>query len=157
MPAASATRAISPSSASTSRTRWPLPSPPIAGLQDIAPMVANRWVTSAVAAPMRAAALAASQPAWPPPMTMTSNDSCAGIMARTSTARTPTPEDVSRETSTRNSTQTRCVELWAPQMFHVKHPAGRRGFVNGRNERVLLTDTELAEDHVEDVLEIDPA
>ena len=48
MPPASATRPIRPSSASISRTRWPLPSPPIAGLQDIAPMVANRWVTSAV-------------------------------------------------------------------------------------------------------------
>ena len=33
MPAASATRPITPSSASISRTRWPLPSPPIAGLQ----------------------------------------------------------------------------------------------------------------------------
>ena len=70
--AGSATRPIRPSSASISRTRWPLPSPPIAGLQDIAPMVAKRWVTSAVRAPMRAAAAAASQPAWPPPMTMTS-------------------------------------------------------------------------------------
>src|SRR5262245_53119099 len=45
----------------------------MAGLQDIAPIVANRWVTSAVWAPMRAAAAAASQPAWPPPTTMTSN------------------------------------------------------------------------------------
>src|SRR6476660_2822544 len=73
MPAASAARAITPSSASISRTRWPLPSPPIAGLQDISPIVAKRWVTRAVAAPMRAAAVAASQPAWPPPMTTTSN------------------------------------------------------------------------------------
>ena len=70
----------------------------MAGLQDIAPMVAKRWVTSAVLAPMRAAALAASQPAWPPPMTMTSNDSCAGIMAATSIAGWQKPEDVSRET-----------------------------------------------------------
>src|SRR5262249_2058989 len=45
----------------------------IAGLQDIAPTVANLWVTSAVLAPMRAAAAAASQPAWPPPITTTSN------------------------------------------------------------------------------------
>src|SRR5438128_2191803 len=36
MPPASATRPIRPSSASTSRTRCPLPRPPIAGLQDIA-------------------------------------------------------------------------------------------------------------------------
>ena len=35
-------------------------------------MVAKRWVTSAVRAPMRAAAAAASQPAWPPPTTITS-------------------------------------------------------------------------------------
>ena len=35
----------------------------MAGLQDIAPMVANRWVTNAVIAPIRAAAAAASQPA----------------------------------------------------------------------------------------------
>jgi hypothetical protein len=35
----------------------------MAGLQDIAPMVAKRWVTKAVFAPIRAAALAASQPA----------------------------------------------------------------------------------------------
>src|SRR6185295_6056393 len=45
----------------------------MAGLQDIAPIVANRWVIKAVRAPMRAAAAAASQPAWPPPITATSN------------------------------------------------------------------------------------
>ena len=44
----------------------------MAGLQDISPMVSKLWVTSAVRAPRRAAAAAASQPAWPPPMTMTS-------------------------------------------------------------------------------------
>src|SRR5262249_24244641 len=38
----------------------------------MAPTVAKRWVTRAVAAPMRAAAAAASQPAWPPPITITS-------------------------------------------------------------------------------------
>jgi hypothetical protein len=73
MPAASAARAITPSSASISRTRWPLPRPPIAGLHDISPIVAKRCVTSAVSAPQRAAAVAASHPAWPPPMTTTSN------------------------------------------------------------------------------------
>ena len=45
--------------ASISRTRWPLPRPPMAGLHDIAPTVAKRWVTRAVLAPIRAAALAA--------------------------------------------------------------------------------------------------
>ena len=71
--AVSATRPMRPSRASISRTRWPLPRPPMAGLHDIAPMVAIRCVTRAVLAPMRALAAAASQPAWPPPMTMTSN------------------------------------------------------------------------------------
>jgi hypothetical protein len=52
----------------------------MAGLQDISPTVEKLWVTSAVSAPMRAAAEAASQPAWPPPMTMTSNPL---FMART--------------------------------------------------------------------------
>jgi hypothetical protein len=52
-----------------------LPRPPNAGLQDISPSVSMRWVTRAVRAPMRAAAAAASLPAWPPPMTMTSKSS----------------------------------------------------------------------------------
>ena len=72
MPASSAATAISPSSASISRTRCPLPMPPIAGLQDMAPIVSSRWVNSRVRAPNRAAAAAASQPAWPPPTTITS-------------------------------------------------------------------------------------
>jgi hypothetical protein len=48
---------------------------------------------------MRAAALAASQPAWPPPMTMTSNDFLSVVMAATSTPGWQKPEGVSRETS----------------------------------------------------------
>src|SRR5450631_758293 len=100
MPAASATRPISPSSASTSRTRWPLPRPPIAGLQDMAPMVTKRWVTSAVLAPMRAEAAAASQPAWPPPTTSTSNFASIGRHLR------PPP----------------CSETRS--LFHVKHRDG---------------------------------
>jgi hypothetical protein len=48
--------AISPSKASTSRTRWPLPSPPIAGLHDIAPIWSRAKLTSATRAPIRAAA-----------------------------------------------------------------------------------------------------
>ena len=67
---------MSPSRASISRTRWPLPSPPMAGLQDIAPIVAKDSVTRAVRAPMRADAAAASQPAWPPPTTITSKTRC---------------------------------------------------------------------------------
>ena len=46
----------------------------MAGLQDITPIVARLCVTSAVRAPSRAAAAAASQPAWPPPTTITSKD-----------------------------------------------------------------------------------
>ena len=65
----------------------------MAGLQDMAPMVANLWVTSAVRAPRRAAADAASQPAWPPPITMTSNDLGVERMARTSIAGKRNPED----------------------------------------------------------------
>ena len=72
MPARSMARPIMPSSASISRTRWPLPSPPIAGLHDISPIRSARMVISATDAPIRAAAAAASQPAWPPPTTMTS-------------------------------------------------------------------------------------
>ena len=61
-----------PPSASISFTMWPLPMPPIAGLQLIAPTVSIAWVSSSVRAPARAAASAASVPAWPPPTTITS-------------------------------------------------------------------------------------
>ena len=50
--------------------------PPIDGLQLIWPSVSMLCVSSSVVAPMRAAASAASVPAWPPPTTMTSN--CVG-------------------------------------------------------------------------------
>src|SRR5256885_12029279 len=149
MPAASVTRPIRPSKASTSRTRWPLPRPPMAGLQDIAPMVSNRWVTSAVFAPMRAAAAAASQPAWPPPITMTSNDSRGVIMVRTSIVEQPNPEAVSSLAAS-VSRETARVPAGRLGMFHVKH------FVNSLNEGILLSDTELPEDHIENVLDIDP-
>ncbi len=72
MPARSAACAIAPPRASISLTRWPLPIPPMAGLQLIAPMVSTLWVSSRVRTPLRAAASAASVPAWPPPITMTS-------------------------------------------------------------------------------------
>src|SRR5258708_24062136 len=45
----------------------------MAGLQDISPIVSLRWVSSKVCAPARAEEAVASQPAWPPPITMTSN------------------------------------------------------------------------------------
>ena len=72
IPARSIARPMTPSSASISRTRCPLPSPPIAGLHDISPIVARLCVSSSVRAPSRAAAAAASQPACPPPTTTTS-------------------------------------------------------------------------------------
>src|SRR5688572_21627091 len=49
--------------------RWSLPSPPIAGLHDIVPSWSRLKLTRATDAPSRAAAAAASVPAWPPPTT----------------------------------------------------------------------------------------
>src|SRR5262245_14168908 len=49
--------------------------PPMAGLHDIWPIKSRLSVTSAVLAPRRAAAEAASHPAWPPPITITSKTS----------------------------------------------------------------------------------
>src|ERR1700719_2769610 len=140
MPAASATRPISPSSASISRTRWPLPRPPIAGLQDIAPTVAKRWVTSATLAPMRAAAAAASQPAWPPPTTTTSY--CEFIIPNFSERRAST-----RPRAERPFSQATCRS----NVFHVK-----------RRHRTpltplcpsLLADTKIPEDHVENIFHV---
>ena len=56
MPALSAASAMAPPSASTSFTRWLLPIPPMAGLQDMTPIPSRVSVTSAVRAPIRAAA-----------------------------------------------------------------------------------------------------
>src|ERR1041385_8541424 len=64
-----------PPSASTSRTTVPLALPPTAGLHDIWPIVSRCWVRSSVRAPERAAMAHASVPAWPPPMTRTSEQS----------------------------------------------------------------------------------
>ena len=61
-----------PSKASISLIRWPFPIPPIAGLQDIEPIVETLFVISKVFAPTLADAVAASQPACPPPITITS-------------------------------------------------------------------------------------
>src|SRR5258705_9618576 len=68
-----------PPSASISRTRCPLAIPPIAGLQDIFPIRSRFRVSKAVSAPRRAAAGAASQPAWPAPITTTSKTSSKHI------------------------------------------------------------------------------
>ena len=61
-----------PPIASTSRTTVPFAIPPMAGLHDICPIVSRLDVTRRVRAPSRAAATAASDPAWPPPITITS-------------------------------------------------------------------------------------
>src|SRR6185436_15586086 len=84
MPPRSIARAMMPSSASISRTRWPLAKPPMAGLQDISPILAGSWVTSSVVAPIRAEAAAASVPAWPPPTTTTSNPAWLIVSRETS-------------------------------------------------------------------------
>src|SRR5829696_7589508 len=68
----SVARPMIPPSASTSLTTVPLAIPPIAGLQDIWPMVSRFWVRRRVRAPRRAASVAASAPACPPPTTITS-------------------------------------------------------------------------------------
>ena len=72
IPALSVANAIAPPNASISRTRCDLPIPPIAGLQLICPSVSMLCVNNKVCAPIRAAARAASVPAWPPPITITS-------------------------------------------------------------------------------------
>ena len=72
MAVASVTRPISPPRASNSLTIWPLAIPPTAGLHDIWAILFMSIVTRHVLAPMRAEATAASQPAWPPPITITS-------------------------------------------------------------------------------------
>ena len=64
---------ISPPKASISRTKWPLASPPMAGLHDICAIVSRFIVKRSVRQPSRAEASAASTPAWPAPTTMTWN------------------------------------------------------------------------------------
>jgi len=63
MHALSAARAISPPSASSSRTRCPLPVPPMAGLQGMLPTASRLTVRHIVSMTIRAAASAASMPA----------------------------------------------------------------------------------------------
>ena len=69
---ASVTMPICPPRASISRTICPLAIPPTAGLQLICAILFMSIVTRQVLAPMLAAAVAASHPAWPAPTTITS-------------------------------------------------------------------------------------
>src|SRR3954447_22853062 len=64
---------ITPPSASISRTRCPFAVPPTAGLHGMCATVSGPSVQIATLQPRRAAAWAASTPAWPAPMTITSN------------------------------------------------------------------------------------
>src|SRR5258706_2509049 len=73
MPVAWTARPISPPSASISRTRCPFAVPPTAGLQGMCATVACDSVQRPTLQPSRAAACAASTPAWPAPITTTSN------------------------------------------------------------------------------------
>src|SRR5262245_13978594 len=73
MPVASIARPINPPSASISRTRCPFAVPPTAGLQGMCATVSFESVGRPTLHPSRAAAYAASTPACPAPMTMTSN------------------------------------------------------------------------------------
>src|SRR5262245_40712257 len=73
-----------PPNASTSRTTVPFATPPIAGLHDICPIVSSALVTIATRAPLRAAATAASVPAWPAPTTITSNSASNAFASRAS-------------------------------------------------------------------------
>ena len=69
---ASVTSPMPPPRASISRTICPFAMPPTAGLHDICAILFMSIVTRQVLAPVMAAACAASQPACPPPTTMTS-------------------------------------------------------------------------------------
>src|SRR5581483_3494969 len=72
IPTASVTSPMIPPKASTSRTKCPLAIPPTAGLHDICAIRSTFSVKRAVFNPMRAADMAASQPACPAPTTTTS-------------------------------------------------------------------------------------
>ena len=72
MAVASVTMPICPPNASISLTICPFAMPPTAGLQLIWAILFISIVTKHTFAPMLAAAVAASQPACPPPMTSTS-------------------------------------------------------------------------------------
>src|SRR5215472_1816043 len=166
MPARSVARAMIPSSASISRTRWPLPSPPMAGLQDISPIVVGLWVTRRVRAPRRAAAAAASQPACPPPTTMTSKISMAGedsrgpgdgqrngmfhVKRRSCTSWPRTAHSGAQKHAWLGVVQLKVVVWISPTAVSQSAPRAR---LLGP----LLSDAKLAENAVEDLLHIDPA
>src|SRR5690606_11370105 len=70
------------------------------------------WVSSRVAAPVRAEAAAASQPAWPPPMTMTSKEFMRGDIGENGRLRYRRRETVSRETESRSPPRRTAMGRW---------------------------------------------
>ena len=71
---------ISPPNASISRTRCPFELPPIFGLQGINAILSTLTVNMTVFMPSLALARAASQPAWPAPITTTSTYSSTTLL-----------------------------------------------------------------------------
>ena len=74
MPARSVKIPMTPPRASISRTKWPLPTPPTDGLQGAEAKGTPGKVTRPTVTGKRDAIIAASIPAWPPPITMMSNE-----------------------------------------------------------------------------------
>src|SRR6266849_2940382 len=153
IPASSVAIAMTPPKASTSLTRCPFPIPPTDGLQDICPSVSMLWVSKRVRQPARAAASAASVPAWPPPTTTTSNwvGNCIALGKKIDRNRSnfkaiPRRETVfhvelqaSREDSANRGT--RGSKLMGGRAFHVKRPASAQNLPPGLHSLLACTDT----------------
>src|SRR5215510_1590317 len=126
----------------------------MAGLHDMAPIVPTRWVMRTVFAPIRAAAAAASQPACPPPITATSNRytiKTSGGAFSEGAGRGQNRgfiENVSRETL-------RLTGLWRKLRAFICQQIHQ----NLADPRVIhersLPNTEIPENHVENVVNID--
>ena len=146
MPAASATRPIRPSSASISRTRWPLPRPPIAGLQDIAPIL------SALQRDQRGARAATrSRSSRPrsrhgrrrPPRHRRFQPFMVRFLAPTDRAQSARSAKIVKQLVSR--------ETWHG-MFRVNHG---RGWQSNCFSVTSLADAELGKDHIQQILDID--
>src|SRR6188508_266394 len=111
-------------------------------------MVANRCVTSAVRAPIRAAAAAASQPAWPPPITMTSKEAMAFI-------RKACNPGAGLGTRFRCESRDRCAcESNLRPVFHVKHIGLGSFCQKGKMNFDSLPNAEIAKNHLEHILDV---
>src|SRR5690606_14820746 len=105
------------------------------------PIVEADIVTSAVAAPARAATAAASQPACPPPITITSNRSIVAPLAVSGMGVKPAMFHVKRSLR-------RCVER---AMFHVNH----RGTTPSMVSRESLAHAERRKDGSQNLFRTD--